>query len=96
MPKHSRKLRRTRRSRRGGDENEYVVPKQVMPANENATVKPLLAAKASLQPVSLRILKPKQQSVSELDSRRSSLVTTPKSSMVYGMARRRKTRRNRK
>jgi len=95
MPKYSRKLRRTRRSRRGGDEN-YVVPKQVMPANENEAVRPLLAARASLQPASLRILKPKQQSVSEVDSRRSSLSTTPKSSMVYGMARRRKTRRHRK
>ena len=93
MPKYTRKLRRTRRSRRGGDEN-YVFPKQVMPANENETVRPLLAAKASLQPASLRILKPKQQSVSEVESRRSSLSTTPKSALVYGMSRRRKTRRN--
>jgi len=94
MPKYTRKLRKTRRSRKGGDENEYVVPKQVMPANENETVRPLLAAKASLQPASLRILKPKQQSVSEVESRRSSLSTTPKSALVYGMSRRRKTRRN--
>ena len=34
MPKYTRKLRKTRRSRKGGDENEYIVPKQVMPANE--------------------------------------------------------------
>lgn len=94
MPKHSRKLRRTRRSRRGGDENAFVVPKQEMPSNQN--VKPLLDAKASLQPVSMRILKPKQQSVSEVESRRSSLSTTPKSALVYGMSRRRKTRRHRK
>ena len=92
MPKYTRKLRRTRR--RGGDENEYVVPKQTMPSNED--VKPLLDAKASLRPTSLRILKTKQQSVSEVQMARSSLSASPKSSMVYGMARRRKTRRHRK
>jgi hypothetical protein len=91
MPKYTRKLRRRTR-RRGGDENDYIVPKQVMPANEN--VKPLLEAKASLQPASMRILKPKQQSFSEVQSVRSSLSTTPKSALVYGMSRRRKTRRH--
>jgi hypothetical protein len=44
MPKHTRKLRKVRR--RGGDEN-YVVPKQFMPANED--VKPLLDARANLK-----------------------------------------------
>lgn len=94
MPKHTRKLRRVRR---GGDENSFVVPKQVMPANENDTVKPLLTAKAALQPASLRILKPKYQSSSEFQTVKSNLNTTPKSStLLSGMARRRKTRRTRR
>jgi hypothetical protein len=87
-----RKNRKTRRSRRRG--GEYVVPKQVMPANEN--VDPLNEAKAALKPSSLRILKPKQQSVSEVQVARSNLSSTPKSPMVYGMSRRRKTRRTRR
>ena len=91
MPKYTRKLRR--RIRKGGDEN-YVVPKQVMPANED--VDPLVKAKAALQPASMRILKPKQQSFNEVNAVRSNLATTPKSAALYGMARRRKTRRTRR
>jgi hypothetical protein len=83
--------RLTRRTR-GGDEN-YVVPKQIMPANEN--VDPLLKAKASLQPASLRILKPLQRTTSEVEERRRTLTRTPTSTAVYGLARR-KTRRHRK
>jgi len=49
MPKYSRKLRRTRR--RGGYDN-YVVPKQVMYANEN--VRPLLDARANLKSTKMK------------------------------------------
>jgi hypothetical protein len=52
--------RRTRR-RRGGDENEYVVPKQPTYANDPAIVAPLLQARRSLRnPLPLGIKTPKQ------------------------------------
>ena len=52
--------RRTRR-RRGGDENDYVVPKQLTHANDPAVVAPLLQARRSLRnPLPLGIKTPKQ------------------------------------
>ena len=45
--RYSRKLRRTRK--RGGDENEYVIPKQDMRANDPSVVAPLLQARRSLK-----------------------------------------------
>jgi len=52
--------RRTRR-KRGGDENEYVVPKQPTYANDPAVVAPLLQARKSLRnPIPLGIKIPKQ------------------------------------
>ena len=58
MAKHTRKLRR---SRKGGDENEYVVPKQPTHANDPAVVAPLLQARRSLRnPMPLGIKTPKQ------------------------------------
>ena len=57
--KYSRKLRRTRK--RGGDENEYVVPKQDMRSNDPKVVAPLLQARRSLKnPLPLGIKTPKQ------------------------------------
>lgn len=52
--------RRTRR-RHGGDENEYVIPKQPTYANDPAVVAPLLQARRSLKnPLPLGIKTPKQ------------------------------------
>lgn len=57
--RYSRKLRRTRK--RGGDENEYVIPKQDMRANDPSVVAPLLQARRSLKnPLPLGIKTPKQ------------------------------------
>ena len=54
--KHRRRLRR-----RGGDENEYVVPKQTKQANDPSVVAPLIQARRSLKnPLPLGIKTPKQ------------------------------------
>ena len=58
--RYTRKLRRRLR-RRGGDENEYVVPKQLTHANDPAVVAPLVQARRSLKnPLPLGIKTPKQ------------------------------------
>jgi len=68
--------RRTRR-RRGGDENEYVVPKQDTEANNPAVLAPLLQARRSLRnPLPLGIKTPKQ---TEAQQKLSALTPTYKS-----------------
>jgi len=65
--------RRTRR-KRGGDENEYVVPKQPTYANDPVVVAPLLQARRSLRnPLPLGIKTPKQ---TEAQQKLSSLTPT--------------------
>ena len=82
MAKHTRKLRR---SRKGGDENEYVVPKQPTHANDPAVVAPLLQARRSLKnPLPLGVKTPKQ---TESQRKLTSLTPTPRGG---------RTRRNRK
>lgn len=78
--------RRTRRTR-GGDENEYVVPKQDTEANNPAVLAPLLQARRSLrnpfpkEPLTIK---------TPLQFQEVKLKPTPKA------GRKRKTRRNRK
>ena len=84
--RYSRKLRRRTR-RRGGDENDYVIPKQDMKANDPNVIAPLLQARRSLrnplpkEPLSIKTPQQLQQ---------VKLIPTPK---VGG---KRNTRRHRK
>lgn len=79
----AKRYRRTRR--RGGDENEYVVPKQLTYANDPKVVAPLLQARRSLKnPLPLGIKTPKQ---TESQRKLTSLTPTPRGG---------RTRRNRK
>jgi hypothetical protein len=73
--RYSRKLRRRTR-RRGGDENDYVIPKQDMKANDPKVVAPLLQARRSLKnPMPLGIKTPKQ---TEAQIKLSGLTPTPR------------------
>ena len=80
----AKRYRRTRR--RGGDENDYVVPKQLTHANDPKVVAPLLQARRSLKnPLPLGIKTPSQ---TESQRKLTSLTPTPRGG--------RRTRRNRK
>lgn len=84
--RYTRKLRRRRA--RGGDENEFVMPKQDMGANDPKVLAPILQARRSLKNPLPNIKPPTKQH--EALVRLNTLTPTPKEGG------RRKTRRRHK